>query len=312
MWFKNLRVYCFTQPFKPSAAQLQQQLLEQASRSCGKLERSTLGWASPLGEEYSGLVFANTQYWLIAARKEERILPTTVVRKQVKERIAVIEQEQQRKVGGRERRQITDEVTVALLPQAFIKESLTYAYIDNERQWLVINTASANKAEELLGLFKQCVGGVQLEPLTVDNSLSATFTDWIMNTQTPANFNVEENCELQDSRASKTLIKCINQDLAADEVRAHLDSGKQVVRLELTFQDRINFVLDSQLIVRRIRFLELVQDDRQAQEEESEVERGIADFTLCSGELSALLLNLLDVLRAETISTTEAGVLATA
>jgi hypothetical protein len=52
------------------------------------------------------------------ARKEERILPGSVVRDAVKEKVEEIEAEQMRKVYKKERDQIKDEIIQAFLPRA--------------------------------------------------------------------------------------------------------------------------------------------------------------------------------------------------
>ena len=44
--------------------------------------------------------------------------------------------------------------------------------------------------------------------------------------------------------------------LDCDEIRAHIESGKQVQRLALNWQDRVDFVLGADLVLRRLRFAE--------------------------------------------------------
>ena len=42
--------------------------------------------------------------------------------------------------------------------------------------------------------------------------------------------------------------------LESDEIRRHIESGKQAVRLALSLQDQVDFVVDKDLSLRRIRF----------------------------------------------------------
>ena len=76
---------------------------------------------------------ASQGFLLIATRKEERILPGSVVKDAVKEKVDEIEAEQMRKVYKKERDQIKDEIIQAFLPRAFIRKSGTFAAIDAER-----------------------------------------------------------------------------------------------------------------------------------------------------------------------------------
>ena len=42
--------------------------------------------------------------------------------------------------------------------------------------------------------------------------------------------------------------------LESDEIRRHIESGKQAVRLALSWQDQVDFVVDKDFSLRRIRF----------------------------------------------------------
>ncbi|MCQ8210852.1 recombination-associated protein RdgC, partial [Cutibacterium acnes subsp. acnes] len=76
------------------------------------------------------LVHLSQDFFLISARKEERILPGSVVRDALKENVDEIEAQQMRKVYKKERDQIKDEIIQAFLPRAFIRKSGTFAAID--------------------------------------------------------------------------------------------------------------------------------------------------------------------------------------
>ncbi|MBR7559444.1 recombination-associated protein RdgC, partial [Mycobacterium tuberculosis] len=88
MWFKNLLTYRLTQevPFEPEA--LEAALASKPARACASQELSTYGFIAPFGKgEDAPLVHVSGEYLLIAARKEERILPSSVVNDAVKEKV---------------------------------------------------------------------------------------------------------------------------------------------------------------------------------------------------------------------------------
>ena len=56
MWFKNLKLYRFTQDFRMDAEVLAEKLAEQPFKSCGKLEASSYGFVAPIGGAGAPLV----------------------------------------------------------------------------------------------------------------------------------------------------------------------------------------------------------------------------------------------------------------
>ena len=221
------------------------------------------------------------------------VLPTTVIREHTAERIKDLEQEQHRKIGSREKRALSDQVMIQLLPQAFIKSAFTYAYIDCRNHWLVIDTSSQAKAENFVILLRESLPELQLEPIATHHSVSQTMTNWLVDQQMPAGLLIEDYCEMHDPRAVHTQIKCVNQDLYTSEVQAHLKTGKVVARLGLTWQDRLNFVMDHDFSVKRIKPLDLVQQQMEEMDTETIEQRLMADFTMMAGEFSELLKTLL-------------------
>lgn len=65
MWFKNVRLYCFTQPFENSAEELETKLAEKLFHPCSSHDVSKYGWVSPLGKEGEMLTHALGDYIMI-------------------------------------------------------------------------------------------------------------------------------------------------------------------------------------------------------------------------------------------------------
>ena len=103
MWFKNVRAYRLTKPFDLSPEMLGQKLVGRSFVPCAKSQAQSLGWVPPLGEESEELVHAAAGRMLLKLKREEKLLPSTVVREQLDEKVAAIESEQGRKVYRKER-----------------------------------------------------------------------------------------------------------------------------------------------------------------------------------------------------------------
>jgi recombination associated protein RdgC len=288
MWFKNLTLFRLTRPFELDHDALNEALQGEAFRPCAKSVPFSYGWASPLGRHGESLCHTVGPYTMICARKEERLLPGAVVNEQLLERVEVIEQQEARAVGRKERQQLKEELTLTLLPQAFTRSRTTYAYIDRNRQWLVIDAASANRAEELVTLLRQSVHGLSARlPLTAE-SPRVLMSQWLRGDGIPGGFALGDEYELQDSDKEGGIVRCRRQDPLAGEIQAHLDAGKQVTKLAMSWRERIEFMLPEDLSIKRLRFTDTVKEELDDHAEDPILQFD-SDFAFMTLELSRFI-----------------------
>jgi recombination associated protein RdgC len=289
MWFKNLHIYRLSEPFTLSGAALDEKLAEYPARDCGALETFSYGWEKPLGRRGDQLIHEVGGSIMLCARKVVKVLPAGVINEFVKQRAEEIEDNEGRPVRRRERLEIKEDVIAELLPQAFVQSNLTYAYIDTKGGWLIVDASSEKKAEELVEKLRESLGSLPVRPLTTNESPLAELTSWLSGGEPAPNFTLLDECELRDFSDEGGVVRCRRQDLTSDEVRGHLDAGKQVVKLALAWNERLEFVLGEDLTVKRLRFSDEIQEEAADQGAEDEQARFDADFVIMSGELSAFL-----------------------
>jgi len=299
MWFKNLRLYRLTSPFELSAAELDERMQEKAFRPCGPLEMASFGWVPPVGVSSAPLVHSASGCLMVCGRKEEKVLPAAVIREEVDLRVAKIEEQELRTVGRKERGRLRDDVMMDLLPRAFTRSRRLYAYVAPRLGLLVADTATATGAEELITLLREGLGSLPIRPLQVAVAPPAVLTRWVKSNQADAGFSIGDECELRDPEENGGIVRCRRQELDADEIQAHLDAGKQVVRLAVEWDDRLACVLGEDMAVRRLRFLDLVQEEAAAVNAEDSVARFDADFALMTLELERFVPVLLSVFGGE-------------
>ena len=96
-WFKNLMSYRLTKPLDWDLNELQRQLSDCEFHPCGSQDQSKFGWTNPLkGSEL--LHFSVGKHILLVAKKEEKMLPANVVKRELDECIESLEQKENRKL----------------------------------------------------------------------------------------------------------------------------------------------------------------------------------------------------------------------
>ncbi|WEZ89878.1 recombination-associated protein RdgC [Pseudomonas sp. NyZ480] len=302
MWFKNLLTYRLTQdvPFEPEA--LEAALASKPARPCASQELTTYGFVAPFGKgEDAPLVHVSGEFLLIAARKEERILPSSVVNDAVKEKVEEIETEQMRKVYKKERDQIKDDIIQAFLPRAFIRRSMIFAAIAPRLGMVLVNSASAKRAEDLLSTLREVMGSLPVRPATVKIAPTATMTDWVKSQQAAEGFYVLDECELRDTAEDGGIVRCKRQDLTGEEIQLHLSTGKVVTQLALAWQDKLSFVLDDKMVIKRLKFEELLQEQAEQDGGDEAQQQFDASFTLMMMTFTEFLPALFEALGGEEI-----------
>lgn len=299
MWFKNLHIYRFLKPFNLTAEALIEQLSKDAFQPCGRLEMQSQGWVPPLGKDSESIVHAVQKCFMIATRTEEKILPVSVVREFVNEKVEEIETQQLRKVRKREKEEIREEILQELIPRAFTRSNYQYAYIDSKQGWLLIDTASRKKAEEFVSFLRKTLGSLPVTLPKLKDSPAYMMTQWLTEETCPAQFELADACELVDTSLEGAIVNCKRQDLLSDEIHAHLKAGKLVTRLALQWHNRIGLVIDDEFVIRRLQFLDLVQEQAQEVTVENRQQRFDADFAIMIGELAQLIKSLFEVFGGE-------------
>lgn len=301
MFFKNLLPYRLTQPIDLSAVPLENAMASKPARPCASQELSTYGFVAPVGKgEDAPLVHVSGEFLLIAARKEERILPGSVVAEAVKEKVEAIETEQMRKVYKKERDQIKDEIIQSFLPRAFVRHSMIFAAIAPRLGLILVNSASPARAEDLLSTLREVLGSLPVRPVSVKISPVASMTDWVRQQQAPADFYVLDECELRDTAEDGGIVRCKRQDLSGEEIQLHLSSGKVVTQLSLAWQqDKLRFVLDDTMAIKRIRFEDVLQEQAAQDGGDEAAQQFDASFTLMMMTFAQFLPALLEALGGE-------------
>lgn len=293
MFFRNLTLFRFSPSVATGLEQLEAELDAHRLRPCGPLELSTHGFVPPLGRPQAALTHAVQGCILFSAGNEDKLLPAAVVNAELGQRIQARAEELGRPVGGRERKRMKQELFDELLPRAFARPSRLPGYIDTTQGWVVLDTSSRKAAEAAISNLREARGSFPALPLAPERAPRLVMTEWLTARRLPDGLDLGDECELREATGNAGAIaRCRRQALDADEVQEHLRAGKQVTQLGLVFDGRIGFVLGEDLVLRKLKFLDVVQEELDQQSLDSAEAELDARFALMALELRRLFEKL--------------------
>ena len=296
MWFRNLVVYRLGAGWSRKAEEFEERLAQQPLQKCGGFEMESRGWTAPRHE--GQYLYTQSRQWLLALGFEQKLLPASVIRQAAEERIAEREAMFGNPIGRKQKREIKDQVNAELMPRAFSRRRTTYAWIDTVNGWLACDAAGEPKAEQFLETLRRTDDELPVARLETQMSPATAMSRWILAGDAPGRFGIDQDLELRTPDATKATVRYARHALEGKDIRDHIAAGKQPVRLGLTWNDRISFVLTEELHVKRLAFLDILKREG-GEEIEDDDERFDIDFALMTGELPRLLADLVEALGGE-------------
>ena len=102
------------------------------------------------------MLFRQGEMALVALRRQEKVLPASVIRDLTDERVQEIEARDVRRWAKR-KQQLREQVADELLPRAFSRNLHVRAWLDLAHGWLAVDAGSAARAETLLGALRDAL-----------------------------------------------------------------------------------------------------------------------------------------------------------
>ncbi|OBX36941.1 recombination-associated protein RdgC [Halomonas elongata] len=301
MWFRNLHLYRLHDAQAALALKaFEKALAAQAYRPLGGNEARRIGWCPPAGRAGTQLCHEANAQRLLTAVRQERLLPSGVVREEVEERAEALEADEGRKLRRQERLTLKEQVYEELLPQAFVRSTRIDLWWDTRRGLIGINTSSRKGAEEVLDLLRETLGSLRVTPLATNTLPMRAMTSWLSDPGTrPAEMEIGDTVELK-AKGDDGVIRGRQLDLDSDEIHSHLECGRQASKLALGIESMIRFVLHDDLTIKSIRFDDAVIDEAAQQDDgDDPVARLEADFTIMTHVLGVTVDTLLQWLGGE-------------
>ena len=264
-------------------------------------QQKASGWEPPRAAHGDLVEYVGGQ-WIARHTTETRTVPADALQEKTDEEVRKIEHRDGRKVGKRERRDIKDQALMALLPQAFPRQSSVPVWIDPIAGLLIIGTASQAKADAIVTSLVRTSAGdngqcaLQLRQLHTKTNPAAAMAAWIDDDEAlPSEFSVGRECELRGTGEQPPVLRYNRYDVAnSQEVREHVRRAMVPTRLALDWTGVAAFVLTSTLTLRKIEVAEVQTLDADAESDAFD-----ADVALTTGTLAPCIQDLLAALGGE-------------
>ncbi|OCL18990.1 recombination-associated protein RdgC [Gilliamella sp. wkB72] len=287
LWFKNAIIYQLN-----NDNLLDKQTIENALKSalfspCGNLDTTKMGWVSPYDDNnLDDFIIDMPGHLLLRIKKETKILPAPVIKQALNEKVDKQEKALSRKLSKNEKATLKDEVMIDLMPRAFSKYNYYWLWIDIENKRIIIDCSSFKLAEDILAILRKELGALALTPLSIEKPLEKIMTTWVREKLSFPPFILGDEAELKDPLEGNGIINCKNQDITSDEMLVHLDSGKWVTKLKIIDERGINFIINPDLTLKRIKFDSVILDENEDIGSDEFDKRLEADFYIMANTLS--------------------------
>ena len=292
MWFKNAIFYTLSDTFELEEATLNQKLQEHAFSPCSASNPETAGFSSPLEVDPEQMVHSDGQYWLISLKCEKKLLPASVVNQQLAAKCQEIEDQTGHKPSKTQKLEIKEELEHTLRGQAFATASYIQAYFDWEHRLLVVNTASATKADFFTASLRQAIGSLPIETVEAP-AIANRFTTWLANNDYPDIFVIGEECTFLDPSCDAS-IRCQKENIIGEDITALIGENRQCIQMSFSYLEQMSFVLSQELYIKKIKYLTMLQDQAKDIYCESVAEKKAANFHIMSRSISELIQALID------------------
>lgn len=267
MLFKALTVYRLSADLSFNTADLEKALSAHQFVPCTPMQTESFGWVSPYNDDR--MVASVKGQQLIVLQVEKKKVPAALVKQHLALRIKEIEDTEDRAVGRKEKKELKEEVIASLLPTTPPKQSRLNIWIDVAKGRLAVGAASANGAELALNILGVALDAHPALPLTTRKTAGDVMRQWLAEGECDGDFELGADCELQMADGGAT-VKYSKHNLDTADVKEHIEKGKAVISLGLSWGDELTLTLFSSPVALQVKKLAFM--DKEAAQAEGEDE----------------------------------------
>jgi recombination associated protein RdgC len=145
-------------------------------------------------------------------------------------------------------------------------------------------------AEQVISCLRKALGTLPVSRADANVSPAMLMTEWVKAPATlPEGLGLGDRCELKGSGDDAASVRFTAFDLSQEEILNHIEAGLQVIKLNLSLRDEIEFDLTDNLQIKRLRPLDLIRENLDNIEGEDALAELMARISLQGDSLRQLL-----------------------
>ena len=262
---------------------------------CLPTQQQSVGMVPPRGDEHVALVEKVNGQYIMAFKVETKSVPGSTVKARVKELSLAIERDTGRKPGRKMLKELKEQATQDLLPQAFPKSKTVPVWFDSKNSLLVVGSASESLVDPIVTqLVKLAPAGqedLKVSPLLVNKTHEDVAGLWLK-AGAEFGFSVGRGCTLKAGDETKAQVVHKNRGVEGmPEVVDTLDQGYYCKSLQVEFDGKLAATWVDDLVLKGIEFLDVI--------EEHDADSFDASVVIETGVLSDALSSLIQALGGE-------------
>lgn len=277
-----------------SAEQLNQRMKKFILQQCSGFDTITKGWVHPNDKESDCLSYQDNGYILFCLGVQKKLLPSQVVKQELKTRSDKYYLEVGRKLGRKQTKELKELITEELLPRAFTVQRNNYGWISLKNKLVVVEASSQTVADDFINLLGKSFESFSCTFMRTAITPKNAMKEWVLSGSLKHRFSIDDYCELRGA-GDKSCIRFENQTFEGSEIATYLKSGMEISKLALTWNDRLSFVLSSNFQLKKITILDVTRSDNETEEHDEFA----SNFSLITAEYTSAILELVEALGGE-------------
>jgi recombination associated protein RdgC len=292
MFLKNAQIYKLSDKFELIRSELDEKLMKHHFSPCGQQQPVSIGWVPPV-EGGVEMTVMNEGNFLMCMKRQERLLPSSVVSEVLQEKVESIRINEDRRVGSKERQTLKDEVIFSLLPKAFVRTTRHYLYIDTNKGFVVVDSSSDSRADEITSFLRECLGSLPATLMQSHCQPAALLTSWLNDQdKIPSDWELLPEIEFINSQNTDIKVKLKNLELDEEIIRAHINQGARVQSIRFNWNDRITAKINAKAQLKTIRFSDALSEQAMEQSGDDKQSQFQATFIIMCSEINRLIADM--------------------
>ncbi len=257
MWFKNVRVYTVAldeglKSILENEQRLEERLNEVRFKKTSQLEMSSCGFSPVFGRNTEALSYTNDHNHFFRFTEESKLLPATIINQALADEIETKEEELGRTLKKNEKAALKQALVNKMTAQAFTTRKELFLWINSRYGYVGVSATAAKRAENATTYLRKALGSFPCKSLQPRCVVEDRLTSFISKGDLPQDITLGNDLVLKSSDDTGGTIRVSKDDLTTPEILSHIKSGKVVTDVQLNFNQDLQFVLNSDLLLKRI------------------------------------------------------------